>query len=268
MKHLLFLVCVLFSTFTFYSCDKEDDVKQTSESYGDIILSCKYIEVGDEDYVLTTPGNYTTAGDSYPSAVNYFNDSDVIVDYGIVRLEGDSIYTSEIFDISRIDVCSYKITFHKNPNEKNYHRCTLNFQSVYSGKSWSYGVVFEYVDGKWTPMVNNISDMDDAYTADSSTKVFYGRIIPYVPVAEQDVPEWLREKIHNHNKYYFRICKGTLKGKTVYHIANLMDKEGAFYDKDGNEIEIEYHTIMDYIDYISQYEDVVCIYYHRNFSNE
>lgn len=102
----------------------------------------------------------------------------------------------------------------------------------------------------------------DSYAkTDSLTIDYYGKPIPYTPVAEEDMPEWLRILIHQKDGFgIYRICTGTIKGETVYHVNNAKESSllGRFYDKDGNGI-----GYPECKDYPSQIENVVCIYYHR-----
>ena len=93
---------------------------------------------------------------------------------------------------------------------------------------------------------------------------YYGTPVPYTPIEEKDLPEWLRElKSEKRMMALERIFMGTLNNETIYHLNVGIDSSiiGRFYDKDGNPFYFE----GDFEDFITQIRNVRCIYY-KSFS--
>ena len=93
---------------------------------------------------------------------------------------------------------------------------------------------------------------------------YYGTPVPYTPIEEKDLPEWLRElKNEKRMMALERIFMGTLNNETIYHLNVGIDSSiiGRFYDKDGNPFYFE----GDFEDFITQIRNVRCIYY-KSFS--
>lgn len=89
---------------------------------------------------------------------------------------------------------------------------------------------------------------------------YYGTSVPYTPIEETDLPEWLRE-LKSEKKMFalWRICVGTLNDEIVWHLNLGTDSSlgGLFYDKDGNFISFGNEDLITQIRYVR------CIYYKR-----
>ena len=90
---------------------------------------------------------------------------------------------------------------------------------------------------------------------------YFGTPVPYTPVEENNLPEWLREL---KNKKYMgdfldRIFVGTLNDKTLYQIIRWVDSCicGSFYDKDGNYVYFEGDNMF----IVNQMRNVKCIFF-------
>ena len=93
---------------------------------------------------------------------------------------------------------------------------------------------------------------------------YYGTLVPYTPIEEKDLPEWLRElKNEKRMMALKRIFMGTLNNETIYHLNVGTDSSiiGRFYDKEGNPFNFE----GDFEEFITQIRNVRCIYY-KSFS--
>lgn len=93
---------------------------------------------------------------------------------------------------------------------------------------------------------------------------YFGMLVPYTPIEERDLPEWLRElKSEKSMMALERIFIGTLNNEVIYHLTVGIDSSlgGRFYDKDGNPLYFD----GDFKDFIMQIHNVRCIYYNFFF---
>ena len=92
---------------------------------------------------------------------------------------------------------------------------------------------------------------------------YYGTFVPYTPIEEVDLPEWLRElKSEKRMFALWRICVGTLNDEIVWHLNLGTDSSlgGHLYDKDGNFISFGNDDLIKQIRYVR------CVYY-KSFSS-
>ena len=92
---------------------------------------------------------------------------------------------------------------------------------------------------------------------------YYGTFVPYTPIEEVDLPEWLRElKSEKRMFALWRICVGTLNDEIVWHLNLWTDSSlgGHLYDKDGNFISFGNDDLIKQIRYVR------CVYY-KSFSS-
>ena len=96
---------------------------------------------------------------------------------------------------------------------------------------------------------------------DTTPKVnYYGVSVPYTPLEENELPEWIKEMIKDKSMMGLeRIYMGILNNQAVYHFIVGTDATiiGRFYDKDG--VLINYSCPFE--EFKAQIRDVKCIYY-------
>lgn len=105
------------------------------------------------------------------------------------------------------------------------------------------------------------SSDDDVSVPKTETVDLYGTTIPYTPLEEQSLPEWLIQlKSDKKMMGLHSICVGTLKDKDVYILDVWTDSYGGrMYDKDGNLISIDLYSFMAFVD------NLRCIYINKSY---
>lgn len=106
------------------------------------------------------------------------------------------------------------------------------------------------------------SSDDDVSVPKTETVELYGTTIPYAPLEEQSLPEWLIQlKSDKKMMGLHSICVGTLNDEVVYHLDVWTDSYvgGRLYDKDGNFISFT----LD--DFISKVRNFRCVYINKSY---
>lgn len=92
---------------------------------------------------------------------------------------------------------------------------------------------------------------------------YYGIQVPYVPLEDKDMPEWLIELKSKLVPY--QIFVGTYNNEIVYHLNFGFDSSilGRFYDENGKPIDLKILNIDDLKNFLVHYRDIKCIYYKK-----
>ena len=218
----------------------EDEFR--SKAYG------KWREI--EECTLNKDGSLETV--KYPEIVgNEYTHLEIQKDLYIIRIEHDW-YTNPIYR---------KYTYNYNStNNSLYVEGERTFQIL----SVTNDRLIILTPGY--PRYSQITLIrDDGTTPDIETIDYNGFLVPYEPLEEKDMPEWLRELMKEKDMTsLYRICVGTLYNQTIYNLNRWYDSSysGHFYDESGNKIIItDIPTIDNFEKFLANYQNVKCIYY-------
>ena len=237
---------------TNYMLDDEGYVKVTNPITEDEFRSKAYGKWREiEECTLNKDGSLETV--KYPEIVgNEYFHLEIQKDLYIIRIEHDW-YTNPI-----------------------YRKYTYNYNSINNSLYVEGERIFQILSVTndrliiLTPGYPRYSQItlirDDGTTPDIETIDYNGFLVPYEPLEEKDMPEWLREMVQEKDKnMLYRICVGTLNNQTIYNLNSWWDSSliGHFYDENGNN-HIIYNIIPTSNDleiFLSEYQNVKCIYY-------
>lgn len=262
MINKIYIYGTLLFAFVFTACSSDDEtnymlddegyVKVTNPITEDEFRSKAYGKWREiEECTLNKDGSLETV--KYPEIVgNEYTHLEIQKDLYIIRIEHDW-YTNPIYR---------KYTYNYNStNNSLYVEGERTFQIL----SVTNDRLIILTPGY--PRYSQITLIrDDGTTPDIETIDYNGFLVPYEPLEEKDMPEWLRELMQEKEKNgLYRICVGTLNNQTIYNLNSWWDSSsiGHFYDENGNN-HIIYNIIPtsnDLVIFLSEYQNVKCIYY-------
>ena len=108
--------------------------------------------------------------------------------------------------------------------------------------------------------VNSCNSDDKVQPYDYETVDYYGMSVPYIPMEEKDMPEWLSKLINEKDMVdIYRIYEGTLNKETIYNLTILRDSStiDRFYGKDGHSVLYE----CGFDEFIARIQDLKCIFH-------
>ena len=109
------------------------------------------------------------------------------------------------------------------------------------------------------------SSDDDLKTGVDSVHFYQDIRAPYIPIAYEDSPEWLKSIMDNSEKNHVNttVIRGKKDGQYIYNVHNdLMSiLIGMFYDQDGHQM----NDIVDVESLIYETQEWTCIVYYKYY---